>query len=86
MRSTVSSNIRGGGDANVMDSGNYLVRFKGYSDAYNVWRPAALLQAQGCAEHISRYHQLFNLPLPLAEPSRGEGARGGGRTGGGRVA
>jgi hypothetical protein len=65
---------------------HYLVRFKGYSDAYNVWRPAALLQAQGCAEHISRYHQLFNLPLPLAEPSRGEGGRGGGRTGGGRVA
>ena len=65
---------------------HYLVRFKGYSDAYNVWRPAALLQAQGCAAHISRYHQLFNLPLPLAEPSRGEGGRGGGRTGGGRVA
>ena len=43
---------------------HYLVRFKGYSDAYNVWRPATLLHAQGCAAHIARYHQLFNIPLP----------------------
>jgi hypothetical protein len=43
---------------------HYMVRFKGYSDAYNVWRPATLLAAQGCADHISRYHQLFNIPIP----------------------
>ena len=43
---------------------HYRVRFKGYSDAYNVWRPATLLEAQGCAAHITRYHQLFNIPIP----------------------
>ena len=51
---------------------HYLVLFKGYLDAYNGWRPAALLQAQGCAEHISSYHQLFNLPLPPTGFSQGE--------------
>jgi hypothetical protein len=48
-----------------------------HSDADNVWRPAALLQAQGCAAHISRYHQLFNRHTPLAEPTRGEGGQDG---------
>ncbi len=63
---------------------HYLVQFKGYSDAYNVWRPAALLQAQGCAAHISRYHQLLNLPSPWLNPVGGRGT-GEGQDGGGGV-
>jgi hypothetical protein len=46
---------------------HYLVRFKGSSDAYDVWRPATLLIAHGaggCSPHIARYHHLFNIPLP----------------------
>jgi hypothetical protein len=64
----------------------YWVRFKGYSDAYNVWRPATLLASQGCTPHIVRYHHLFNLPIPpVPLPGRGPGG-GAGRTGGGSVA
>ena len=53
---------------------HYMVRFKGFSDAYNVWRPATLLSAQGCDAHIARYHQLFNIPTP---PPRKAGGSGG---------
>ena len=51
----------------------YMVRFKGYSDAYNVWRPATA--AKGCAAHTTSYHQLFNIPIP---PPEDEGDWGGG--------
>jgi transposase InsO family protein len=63
---------------------HYMVRFKGYSDAYNVWRPASTLEAQGCASHIAHYHQVFNIPLPSAVPraAGGMGGEVGGRGGG----
>lgn len=63
---------------------HYLVKFKDYSDAYNVWRRADLLAAQGCTPHITRYHQLFNLPLPPIGPAPvgGMGGGGGGPEGG----
>ena len=31
---------------------HYLVRLKGYSDAYNVWRPVTILQDLGCADPL----------------------------------
>jgi hypothetical protein len=63
---------------------HYMIRFKGYSDAYNVWRSASVLEAQGCAPHIAHYHQLFNIPLPSAGPlaAGGMGGEVGGRGGG----
>ncbi len=39
---------------------HYMVLFKGFLDAYNVWCPVTLLSAQGCDAPIARY-QLFKL-------------------------
>lgn len=55
---------------------HYMVRFKGYSDAYNVWRPASLLAAQGCIPHIAHYHHLYKIPLPPAGPLAAGGIGG----------
>ena len=75
---------RGRRQSNGQRQLHYLVRFKGYSDAYSVWRPASLLHTQGCAAHITRYHLLFNLPLPPdgLRPAGGIRGGGGGRVGG----
>ena len=65
---------RGRKHANGQRPLHYLVKFKGYSDAYNVWRPASLLQAQGCGDHIAHYHQVFNVPIPAGLRGAGGGA------------
>ena len=73
---------------------HYWVRFKGYSDAYNLSRPCSLLLEQGAQGHLLRYHRAFNVPLPpelagVVAPALpdhgGEGGAGRGGAGWGGV-
>jgi len=57
----------------------YLVKFKGYSAAFNAWHSAESLVQHGANPIIAHYHELYNVPRPpmLEEPGGGEVGVGG---------
>ena len=61
----------------------YLVKYKGFSDAYSRWHPSAQLLEHGAEHLIDDYHQLYNLPRPPSGDSGRGGVGGVGRVGGG---